>query len=65
MTDEPTLKRPRSGRADRAALIEWELSAFEVFRLQRGATTPIDDLLPEEPLDHLEEARAAFELLGL
>jgi hypothetical protein len=56
-------ERKTSGPADRAALIEWELGAYEVFRRHRDATTPIDDLLPEEPLDHLDEARPAFELL--
>ena len=32
MTDKPTFKRPRSGRADRDALIEWELGDDEVDR---------------------------------
>ena len=32
MTDKPTFKRPRSGRADRDAMIEWELGDDEVDR---------------------------------
>lgn len=58
------MPRSRGKPADREALAEWERSAYTALRAQRDATTPTDDLLPEDPLDHRLELRSALDRLG-
>lgn len=49
----------------REALAEWEIRTFSAPRAQRDATTPFDNEIPENPLDHLDEFRSALVRLGI
>lgn len=52
-----------SGRADRAAVIEWETATFDTLRRHRDASTIFDDELPDDPLADLDETRSALRRL--
>ena len=49
-------------RADPNELADWHARAYPHIRAQREAAqhTPFDDALPSEPLEHLDELRAAL-----
>jgi len=54
-------ERPNSTTgASRQKLAEWEAGAFTVLRRQRDASTPIDDELPEDAWQDLDEMRSAL-----
>ena len=55
--------RESRGKADPAALAEWEARTFTALRRHRDAATPIDDELPDDPLADLAETESALERL--
>lgn len=57
------MPRSHSDKASRDDLARWEANAYPALRAQRDATTPTDDELPEDPLDHREELRSAIQRL--
>lgn len=44
-------------------LAEWETRAFPALRRQRETGTPVDDLLPADPIAEPEAARRALDQL--
>lgn len=48
-----------------AALAAWEAETFDPLRRlrDRARSTPVDDVLPENPQDHPVETRSALEQL--
>lgn len=48
--------------ADPAKVAAWESEAFDPLRRHRDAakSTPVDDVLPEEPWAHMAETRSAL-----